>query len=76
LTPQERVILALIARGHTNREIAAELVIATSTAERHVANILCKTGARSRTEAAWMLHSGEVCPTCGSAAVPVAEGVR
>jgi hypothetical protein len=43
-----------LARGYTNQRIAQELVIAMSTAERHVANMLSMLGLRSRTEiAAW-----------------------
>src|SRR5262245_59862559 len=52
LTPRERGIAQLIARGYSNRRIAEELVIAPSTAERHVANILAKLNLRSRTEVA------------------------
>jgi non-specific serine/threonine protein kinase len=52
LTTRERDVVALIARGYSNRMIADELVIANSTAERHVANILRKLSARSRAEVA------------------------
>jgi predicted ATPase/DNA-binding CsgD family transcriptional regulator len=52
LSRRELEVAALIARGRTNREIAQELVIAVSTAERHVANILQKLDLRSRTEIA------------------------
>jgi DNA-binding NarL/FixJ family response regulator len=52
LTAREREVLALIARGLTNQQIADELVISLHTAIRHVANILGKTGAANRTEAA------------------------
>ena len=45
-------MLRLLAAGHSNREIAAELFIATKTASVHVSNILAKLGAASRTEAA------------------------
>ena len=56
LTPREREVVNLLTRGLTNREIAEALVIATPTAERHVANILNKVGLRSRTEVAvWAL---------------------
>ena len=49
----------LIARGGTNREIAAALVIAESTAVRHVANILDKLGLKSRAQvAAWTVEHG------------------
>jgi DNA-binding NarL/FixJ family response regulator len=50
LSPRELKVAALIAHGRSNREIARELVIAASTAERHVANILRKLDLRSRTE--------------------------
>jgi non-specific serine/threonine protein kinase len=52
LSRRELEVASLIARGMTNREIAQELVIAVSTADRHVANILQKLGLRSRTEIA------------------------
>ena len=43
-------MLTLVARGLTNREIAAELVISEKTVERHRANILGKLGMRDRVE--------------------------
>ncbi len=52
LTPREREVLELLARGYTNREIAATLVIAEVTAKVHVRRIIQKLGVRSRTEAA------------------------
>ena len=52
LTPREREVLGLLARGYTNREIAATLVIAEVTAKVHVRRIIRKLGVRSRTEAA------------------------
>ena len=52
LTTREREVLGLVARGLTNQQIADELVISLHTAIRHVANILSKTGAANRTEAA------------------------
>jgi len=45
-------VLALIAQGATNREIADELVIALTTAKKHVSNILGKLAVSNRTEAA------------------------
>jgi DNA-binding CsgD family transcriptional regulator len=52
LTPREREVLALVAQGATNRQIAEKLVIAERTAEIHVGNILSKLGVASRTQAA------------------------
>jgi predicted ATPase/DNA-binding NarL/FixJ family response regulator len=54
LTPRERQIVALIARGLSNKAIAQELVISPATAARHVANIFLKLGFNSRAQvAAW-----------------------
>jgi len=55
LTPREREIAALIARGLSNRAIADELVISQATVARHVANMLTKLGFSSRARiAAWV----------------------
>src|SRR6266567_2769390 len=56
VTAREREVLRLLAAGRSNREIAAELFIATKTASVHVSNILGKLGAASRTEAAAIAH--------------------
>ncbi|MGI9621273.1 MAG: response regulator transcription factor, partial [Acidimicrobiales bacterium] len=52
LTPRELEVIALIARGDTNREIATELVISEKTVASHVGHILTKLGVSSRTAAA------------------------
>ncbi len=52
LTRREREVLALVAAGRTNREIAEALFISESTAGVHVSNILGKLGVATRTEAA------------------------
>ncbi|GIU86893.1 MAG: DNA-binding response regulator [Acidimicrobiia bacterium] len=52
LSPRELEVLRLVARGRSNREIAAELVIAQDTVKNHVRNILGKLKLKSRTEAA------------------------
>lgn len=52
LTPREREVLAFIAVGRSNREIAAELVVSQHTVHRHVANILRKLDEPTRAAAA------------------------
>jgi DNA-binding CsgD family transcriptional regulator len=52
LTPREREVLQLLARGYTNREIAAELVISVKTASVHVSHILRKLDVPTRIDAA------------------------
>jgi DNA-binding CsgD family transcriptional regulator/tetratricopeptide (TPR) repeat protein len=52
LTDREREVLALIAVGQSNREIAEALFISIKTASVHVSNILAKLGVGSRVEAA------------------------
>jgi two-component system response regulator DevR len=52
LTGQERRILALIAEGLTNREIAARMFLAEKTVKNYVSNLLAKLGMRRRTQAA------------------------
>jgi DNA-binding CsgD family transcriptional regulator len=54
LTARETEILALLAEGRTNGQIARQLFISTKTVSVHVSNILAKLGASSRTEAAAM----------------------
>jgi two-component system, NarL family, response regulator YdfI len=51
LTPREREVLRLLACGLGNKDIAARLIISEHTAKFHVASILGKLGASSRTEA-------------------------
>ena len=52
LTEREREILALLARGASNREISEALYIASGTVKNHLSNILGKLGVRDRTQAA------------------------
>jgi DNA-binding CsgD family transcriptional regulator len=56
LTPREAEVLTLVARGYTNREIAAALVISEKTAGVHVSHILRKLDAPNRREAAAIAH--------------------
>jgi predicted ATPase/DNA-binding CsgD family transcriptional regulator len=59
LTQREQEVAALIARGLSNRQIAAELVIAEGTAANHVKHILARLGLDSRVQvAAWAIEHG------------------
>ncbi len=50
LSPREQEVLKLIAEAHTNREIAAVLMLSEKTVESHRANLLRKLGMRDRVE--------------------------
>ena len=52
LSSREAQVLELVASGHTNREIGAELVVSVHTVERHLQNAYRKIGVRNRSDAA------------------------
>ena len=56
LTAREGEVLGLVARGYTNREIAAALTISAKTASVHVSHILRKLDVSNRLEAATIAH--------------------
>jgi DNA-binding NarL/FixJ family response regulator len=56
LTPREAEVLALVAAGRSNRQIAQALFISPKTASVHVSNILAKLGVANRVEAAAAAH--------------------
>jgi non-specific serine/threonine protein kinase len=59
LTPREREVAALVAKGLTNRRIALELTVSQRTVEGHVEKIMTKLGFTSRTQiAAWAAQRG------------------
>jgi DNA-binding NarL/FixJ family response regulator len=56
LTPREAEVLALVAAGRSNGQIAQALYISPKTASVHVSNILAKLGVHTRVEAAAIAH--------------------
>jgi DNA-binding NarL/FixJ family response regulator len=66
LTQREAEVLALVAAGRTNREIAAVLVLSHKTVARHLSNIFAKIDVTSRTQAAaYAYRHGLAMPTRG-----------
>ena len=69
LTDREHDVLLLLARGHTNTEIAGKLFLSETTVKTHVGAVLRKLQLRDRTAAAiWAYETGVVRPTPPSAA--------
>jgi len=64
LTPRQKEVMHLLARGMSNKEVARELNIAEGTSKIHTAALLSALGARNRTEAAFisakLVTSGEI----------------
>ena len=50
-SPREREVLALIAKGRSNKEVASDLGLSEDTVKRHVSNLMAKLGAQDRTQA-------------------------
>jgi DNA-binding NarL/FixJ family response regulator len=62
LTPRERAVLAALADGQTNRQIARQLFIAEKTVSVHVSHILAKLGVRTRVQASALMYRVQLTP--------------
>jgi DNA-binding NarL/FixJ family response regulator len=62
LSEREMEIIALVAEGLTNQEIAGTLTISKRTVDNHVSNIFTKTGAKNRVALLnWAMDHGKIC---------------
>jgi DNA-binding CsgD family transcriptional regulator len=62
LSERELEIIALVAEGLTNQEIADQLTISKRTVDNHVSNIFTKTGCKNRVALLnWAMDNGKIC---------------
>jgi DNA-binding NarL/FixJ family response regulator len=64
ITPREREVLVLVARGHSNLEIADELHMSPATAKTHVSRLLSKLGARDRAQLVVIAYESGLTAAC------------
>ncbi len=62
ISPREREVLGLLAQGHSNREIAAELFVSTNTVKSHLARLYEKLEVSRRTQAVQKARSLRLIP--------------
>jgi two-component system nitrate/nitrite response regulator NarL len=72
LTPREREVLVLLARGRNQEEIAAELYISSKTVATHIQRLLAKLGVHSRAQAVAVAHRAHLVGDTDTHAVPTA----
>jgi DNA-binding NarL/FixJ family response regulator len=63
LSAPQRHVAVLVARGHTNREVAKALNVSIKTIEFHLSSIYVQFGLRNRTELARMIGTSDGAPT-------------
>jgi DNA-binding NarL/FixJ family response regulator len=64
ITPREREVLVLVARGHSNLEVADELHMSAATAKTHVSRLLSKLGARDRAQLVVIAYESGLTAAC------------
>jgi two-component system, NarL family, nitrate/nitrite response regulator NarL len=73
LTPREREVLALVAAGCANKEIARQCAVSEETVKHHLTRIFDKVGASNRTELAMLAARNGLDTTQGAASSPAAS---
>jgi DNA-binding NarL/FixJ family response regulator len=63
LTRREQEVVALVAEGLTNGEIAARLVLSEKTVDNHVSSVLAKMNVESRRDAARLARANDLVPS-------------
>ena len=74
LTPREREVIGLLARGRGQNEIAQELFISVKTVATHIQRVLAKLGVHSRAQAVAAYHLAVAADFDAHAFVPAADG--
>ena len=70
LSPQEQRVIALLADGNTNKEIAAKLMLSEKTVKNYIANIFTKLGVERRTHAVALYYQAQRDDMCATMMMP------